>query len=177
MVNVLGTCQIFPVFKVVPVALNIALEFTARNDSSFNRFRCLAIHVSSCVSCFWSWSSSSRFATRQIVSAACLVFFKDWLLISCDSSSCITCLIGCALISFCRSYSCFCDDKLRILIDSFRCASWGNLIGSLLVGRDTNSNQWGTKCQTRHSNGNPLFFHFMKFKMNFIFHKSSPFPF
>ena len=52
MVNVLGTCQIFPVFKVVPVALNIALELTARNDSSFNRFRCLAIHVSSCVSCF-----------------------------------------------------------------------------------------------------------------------------
>ena len=52
MVNVLGTCQIFPVFKVIPVALSITIELTARNDSSFDRFWCLAIHVSSCVSCF-----------------------------------------------------------------------------------------------------------------------------
>ena len=52
MVNVLGTSQIFPIFEIVPVALSIALELTARNDSSFNRFWCLAIHVSSCVSCF-----------------------------------------------------------------------------------------------------------------------------
>ena len=52
MVNVLGTCQIFPVFKVVPVALSIALELTARNDSSFNRFWCLTVYFSDCASCF-----------------------------------------------------------------------------------------------------------------------------
>ena len=51
-VNVLGTCQIFPIFEIVPVALSIALELTARNDSSFNRFRCLAVYFSDCVSCF-----------------------------------------------------------------------------------------------------------------------------
>ena len=52
MVNVLGTCQIFPVFKVVPVALSIALELTARNDRCFNSFWCLAVYFSDCASCF-----------------------------------------------------------------------------------------------------------------------------
>ena len=52
MVNVLGTCQIFSIFKVVPVAFSIALELTTRNDSSFNRFWCLTVYVSSCASYF-----------------------------------------------------------------------------------------------------------------------------
>ena len=52
MVNVLGTSQIFPIFEIVPVALSIALELTARNDSSFNRFWCLTVYFSDCASCF-----------------------------------------------------------------------------------------------------------------------------
>ena len=52
MVNVLSTCQIFLVFKVVPVAFSITLELTARNDSSFNRFWCLTVYFSDCASCF-----------------------------------------------------------------------------------------------------------------------------
>ena len=52
MVNVLGTCQIFSILKIVPVAFRITLELTARNDSSFNRFWCLTVYVSSCASCF-----------------------------------------------------------------------------------------------------------------------------
>ena len=52
MVNVLSTSQIFPVFEIVPVALSIALELTTRNDSSFNRFWCLTVYVSSCASYF-----------------------------------------------------------------------------------------------------------------------------
>ena len=52
MVNVLGTCQIFPIFEIVPVALSIALELTARNDSSFNRLRCLTVYFGDCASCF-----------------------------------------------------------------------------------------------------------------------------
>ena len=52
MVNVLSTSQVFPVFKVVPVAFSITLELTARNDSSFNSFGCLAVHVSNCAGYF-----------------------------------------------------------------------------------------------------------------------------
>ena len=125
MVNVLSTSQIFPVFEIVPVAISIALEMTTRNDSSFNRFWYLTVYVSSWASYFWIWSSSSCFDASQIVSATCLlVFFKDWLLISCNSSSWISCMIGCDLISFCRSYSYFCDDKIWILADALSCVSW-----------------------------------------------------
>ena len=48
--NFQWTCQIFAVFKVVPVALSIALELTARNESSFNRFWCLTVYFSDCAS-------------------------------------------------------------------------------------------------------------------------------
>ena len=52
MVNVLGTCQIFSILKIVPVAFSIALELTARNDRCFNSFWCLAVYFSDCASCF-----------------------------------------------------------------------------------------------------------------------------